>query len=103
MVCNFANQDDSRCGTLCRFAARQTLMATKEAKRVVRVYNRVARALIEFETLWQQAWLQSIEVARAGLQATLIVAHPDTGFAPMSKGRVAAASVLLLLNHFASV
>lgn len=54
-------------------------MATKEAKRVVRVYNRVARALIEFETLWQQAWLQSLEVARAGLQATLIVAHPDTG------------------------
>lgn len=62
-----------------RFAARQTLMATKEAKRVVRIYNRVARALIEFETLWQQAWLQSLEVARAGLQATLIVAHPDTG------------------------
>ncbi|KAK9865923.1 hypothetical protein WJX84_001850 [Apatococcus fuscideae] len=62
-----------------RFAARQSLMATKEAKRVVRVYNRVARALIEFETLWQQAWLQSLEVARAGLQATLIVAHPDTG------------------------
>ena len=64
---------------MSRFAARQTLMATKEAKRVVRVYNRVARALIEFETLWQQAWLQSLEVARAGLQATLIVAHPDTG------------------------
>ncbi len=54
-------------------------MATKEAKRVVRIYNRVARALIEFETLWQQAWLQSLEAARAGLQATLIVAHPDTG------------------------
>lgn len=46
---------------------------------MVRVYNRVARALIEFETLWQQAWLQSLEVARTGLQATLIVAHPDTG------------------------
>ena len=46
---------------------------------MVRIYNRVARALIEFETLWQQAWLQSLEVARAGLQATLIVSHPDTG------------------------
>lgn len=62
-----------------KFAANKTIMATKESKRIVKTYNRVARALIEFETLWHQAWVRSIENAKAGLQATLIVRHPDTG------------------------
>ena len=62
-----------------KFAANKTIMATKESKRIVKTYNRVARALIEFETLWHQAWMRSIENAKAGLQATLIVRHPDTG------------------------
>lgn len=54
-------------------------MASKDSKRVVRTYNRVAKALIEFETLWTQAWIRSIESAKAGLQSTLIVRHPATG------------------------
>lgn len=39
----------------------------------------VAKALVEFETLWHQAWLKGIEQQRAGLQAPLLVRHPDTG------------------------
>ena len=54
-------------------------MASKDSKRIVRTYNRVAKALIEFETLWIQAWMRSIESAKAGLQSTLIVRHPVTG------------------------
>ena len=54
-------------------------MASKDSKRIVRTYNRVASALIEFETLWIQAWIRSIEAAKAGLQSTLIVRHPTTG------------------------
>lgn len=54
-------------------------MASKDSKRIVRTYNRVAKALIEFETLWTQAWIRSIESAKAGLQSTLIVRHPTTG------------------------
>ncbi len=54
-------------------------MATKESKRIVRTYNRVAKALIEFELLWQQAWMRSIDAAKAGLQSALIVRHPETG------------------------
>lgn len=34
---------------------------------------------MEFETLWHQAWLKGIEPQRAGLQAPLLVRHPDTG------------------------
>ena len=54
-------------------------MTTKESKKIIRTYNKVARALIEFETLWHHAWCKSIEAAKSGLQATLIVRHPRTG------------------------
>ena len=62
-----------------RFAENKALMASKDSKRIVKIYNKVARALIEFETLWTQAWIRSIESAKAGLQSTLIVRHPTTG------------------------
>lgn len=62
-----------------RFSQNRALMQTKESKKIIKTYNRVARALIEFETLWHQAWVRSIDAAKAGLQATLIVRHPDTG------------------------
>ena len=55
------------------------LLRSKEAKRIVRKYNKMARALVGFEYLWYQAWKESIEAAKAGLQATLLVRHPDDG------------------------
>ena len=63
----------------CRFAVNKALMASKEAKRIVKTYNKVAKALVEFEVMWTQAWINSVENAKAGLQATLIVKHPETG------------------------
>ena len=39
----------------------------------------MAKALIEFETLWHQAWIKSIEQCKAGLAAPLLVQHPETG------------------------
>jgi hypothetical protein len=30
-------------------------MITKESKKIIRTYNKVARALIEYETLWHHA------------------------------------------------
>lgn len=46
---------------------------------VIKNYNKVAKALIEFETLWHQAWVKSIEQCKAGLSAPLLVQHPETG------------------------
>lgn len=43
------------------------------------MYNKVAKTLVAFEYLWYQAWVQSIDQAKAGLQATLIIRHPDDG------------------------
>ena len=58
------------------FKANKNIMATKDSKKIIKSYNRVARALIEFETLWHQAWSKTIEAAKAGLQATLVIRHP---------------------------
>ena len=33
----------------------KSIMITKESKKIIRTYNKVARALIEYETLWHHA------------------------------------------------
>ena len=60
-----------------RFEGNNNVLATKEAKRIIKTYNKVARTLVAFEYLWYQAWRESIETAKAGLQATLIIRHPE--------------------------
>lgn len=62
-----------------RFSQNKALMTTKESKKIVKTYNKVAKALIEFETLWHQAWLRSIDQCKAGLSAPLLVQHPESG------------------------
>jgi len=42
------------------------------------MYNRIATALVTFETMWFQSWKSKIEMAKAGMKATLLVHHPDT-------------------------
>uniref|UniRef100_A0AAR2JKW7 AAA+ ATPase domain-containing protein n=1 Tax=Pygocentrus nattereri TaxID=42514 RepID=A0AAR2JKW7_PYGNA len=54
------------------------ILDTPEAKRIIRNYNRVAKVLLEFEVLYHQGWMSQIEVARIGLQASLLVKCPDT-------------------------
>ncbi len=39
---------------MLRFSQNKALMASKESKKIVKTYNKVAKALIEFETLWYQ-------------------------------------------------
>merc|ERR1719238_1234143 len=60
-----------------KFESNQSVLASKDAKKIVKTYNKVARTLVAFEYLWYQAWVRSIDTAKAGLQATLIVRHPD--------------------------
>ncbi len=38
-----------------RPADNKSIMITKESKKIIRTYNKVARALIEYETLWHHA------------------------------------------------
>ena len=61
------------------FEQHKGIMSTKDAKKIVKVYNRMARTLVAFEFLWYKAWIQSIDQAKVGLQATLIIRHVDDG------------------------
>ena len=40
--------------------------------------RRIARTIVEFETLWHLAWQKSIDASKAGLQATLLIRHPKS-------------------------
>ena len=62
-----------------RFGENNPVLATGEGQRVVRSFNKMARTLVAFEYLWQEAWVKSLDQAKAGLQATLIIRHPDDG------------------------
>ena len=66
-------------GPMRHFAGMESIMAMKESKRVVKLYNRVATALMTYETLWHQAWVKGVEDSKVGLRATLLVRHPNTG------------------------
>jgi dynein heavy chain len=61
------------------FLGNASVLSTKESKKTIKLYNKVARTLIAFEYLWYEAWCSSVEAAKAGLQATLIIRHPETG------------------------
>jgi dynein heavy chain len=60
-----------------KFQSNPTVLGGKDAKKIIRMYNKMAKTLVEFETLWYQAWVVSIDAAKNGLGATLIVRHPD--------------------------
>ena len=62
-----------------KFATNEAIMRLLEQTRGEDLQHRLQKAPVAFETLWLQAWTKSIETSKAGLQATLIVRHPETG------------------------
>ena len=61
-----------------QFSNHQELVELKDSKKAVKVYNKIARTVVEFEALWELAWVRGIEAAKSGLQSTLFVRHPST-------------------------
>ncbi|KDO29332.1 hypothetical protein SPRG_05868 [Saprolegnia parasitica CBS 223.65] len=61
-----------------KFESNPSVLATKDSKKVIKTYNKVARTLVAFEYLWYEAWCRSIDTAKGGLHATLIIRHPET-------------------------
>ena len=45
---------------------------SSESRSIIKLYNKLARTLIEYETIWFQAWINSVDEARSGLHAPLI-------------------------------
>ncbi|XP_062848702.1 dynein axonemal heavy chain 5 [Trichomycterus rosablanca] len=60
------------------FQQHDGVLNTAEAKRIIRNYNRVAKVLLEFEVLYHRSWMSQMEVAKLGLQASLLVKCPET-------------------------
>ncbi|XP_059149715.1 dynein axonemal heavy chain 5-like isoform X1 [Physella acuta] len=55
-----------------------TILQGSEAKKIVKNYNKIAKVLLEFEMLYHRGWLRQMEAAKSGLQASLLVRHPET-------------------------
>lgn len=55
----------------------QDLIKQKESKKAVKNYNKIGYTLFSYEYLWREKWIKEVENAKAGLQATLIVRHPE--------------------------
>ena len=63
---------------MVRFQSCKNLLGSKEdSRRIIRVYNKIAKTLVQYETLWINAWFASINACKDGLHATLLVRHPD--------------------------
>ena len=61
-------------GPMDKFRTNETVISNvKESKKIIRTYNKVSMALLEFEAIWVKAWTDSIESSKAGLNATLLV------------------------------
>eukprot|EP00658_Telonema_sp_P-2_P083320 TRINITY_DN8993_c0_g2_i1.p1 TRINITY_DN8993_c0_g2~~TRINITY_DN8993_c0_g2_i1.p1 ORF type:complete len:4024 (-),score=1669.66 TRINITY_DN8993_c0_g2_i1:145-12216(-) len=61
-------------GPMDKFKTNDTVINNvKESKKIIRTYNKVSMALLEFEAIWVDAWTRSIDSSRAGLNATLMV------------------------------
>ncbi len=65
-----------------QFELNQNVLDGPGARRIIKMYNKLARTLVAFEYLWHQAWVQSIDQAKSGLQATLIIRHPEDPLVP---------------------
>uniref|UniRef100_A0A8B9E3A9 Dynein axonemal heavy chain 8 n=1 Tax=Anser cygnoides TaxID=8845 RepID=A0A8B9E3A9_ANSCY len=50
-----------------------------EGKAVIRLYNRIAYVLVEFEVVYHNMWMKEISQLQYPLQATVLVRHPKTG------------------------
>ncbi|TDH12124.1 hypothetical protein EPR50_G00067440 [Perca flavescens] len=76
----WARQLSSRIqGPMDLFQQHPGVLSTPEAKRIIRDFNRLARVLLEYEILYHHSWMQKMEDARVGLQASLLVRSPQTG------------------------
>eukprot|EP00756_Hemistasia_phaeocysticola_P023814 Hpha_TRINITY_DN15915_c5_g14::TRINITY_DN15915_c5_g14_i1::g.73298::m.73298/K10408/DNAH; dynein heavy chain, axonemal len=56
------------------FQENPKVLQMRDAKRIIKNYNRVARTFVTFEIRWLEAWRgESVRRAKSGLQATLLV------------------------------
>nr|WAW84836.1 axonemal dynein heavy chain C [Halisarca dujardinii] len=55
------------------------LMASQQAKKTIKSYNKLARVFVEYEMVYHQAWAAEVDSVISGLSVSVLVRHPDTG------------------------
>ena len=61
------------------FKKNPKLMDLPETKKAIKRYNHLAQVLVEYELVFHQIWNMQIDVARASLNSTVLIRHPETG------------------------
>ncbi|XP_062377845.1 dynein axonemal heavy chain 5 [Sardina pilchardus] len=54
------------------------ILKAPEMRPVIRAYNQMAAVLLEYELLYHRGWAQAVEMGQHGLNATLLIRHPET-------------------------
>ncbi|XP_036448538.1 LOW QUALITY PROTEIN: dynein heavy chain 5, axonemal [Colossoma macropomum] len=54
------------------------ILWASEVKKIVRMYNKMAAVLVEYELLYHRGWVNAAELGQQGLSASLLIRHPTT-------------------------
>jgi dynein heavy chain, axonemal len=57
---------------MMKFQSHHNVLNTPESRKIIRLYNRVARVLLEYEERWKRAWFNSVEILKKGFQKPLL-------------------------------
>jgi dynein heavy chain len=60
------------------FRAQPELIALAETRRAIKAYNRIAKALVEYEVVFLQVWKRQVDETRGMLNCTILVRDPDS-------------------------
>jgi dynein heavy chain len=60
------------------FVKNNTILQYQEAKKIIKNYNHMSSILMEYEMLHHRAWLRQVELILSGLNASLLIRHPET-------------------------
>jgi dynein heavy chain len=63
---------------LAAFQKNHQLMQLPETRKAIKLYNHLARVLVEYELVFLQLWDQQIDSAKASLNSTVLIRHPDS-------------------------
>ncbi|XP_061847250.1 dynein axonemal heavy chain 8 isoform X2 [Colius striatus] len=61
------------------FHKKSNILASPEGKSIVRLYNKIAYVMVEFEVFYHNAWMKEVSQLQFPLQATIFLSHPETG------------------------
>ncbi|KAK1795394.1 hypothetical protein P4O66_010566 [Electrophorus voltai] len=54
------------------------ILRAPEVKKIIRMYNKMAAVLVEYELLYYRGWVSAVELGKQGLSSSLLIRHPET-------------------------